>query len=179
MKARVLSLILIFLGAIASVKAQETGNVSLSINLHQIQIIKINPSQSEVTIDYKNAEDYLQGVVSVQQGHLTVFSTSGYEVAVSSDAPLKVNNGNSAGSAQAGLMVGALLPQSANGAIQVNNVFLQGFKQSIISSQRSDLGLNFDIEYQGLGNNGFLNLIDPNQAITNRKTQVVYTIEVK
>lgn len=179
MKARLLSLILILLGAIASIHAQEAGNVSLNINLHQIQIIKINPSQSVVTIDYKNADDYLQGVVSVQQGHLAVFSTSGYEVAVSSDAPLVVNEGSPAGSPQPGLMVGALLPQSANGAIQVNNVYLQGFKQIIISSHRADLGLNFDIEYQGLGNNGFLNLIDPNQAVTNKKTQVVYTIEVK
>jgi hypothetical protein len=61
----------------------------------------------------------------------------------------------------------------------LNSVYIQQSKQSIISSDKGDFGISFDIEYHGMGGNAFLNLIDASKELTIKQTNLVYTIEVK
>lgn len=180
MKTKAICLLLVLFGGILSALSQESGQVTLNITLHPIQILKINPGQSEVNISYENAEDYIQGVTSLQQGHLTVFSTSGYEVSVYSDTPaLQAGEGGGQVQSPIGFQVAALLPETATGGISVSNINLQHYKQNIISSMQAYLGMSFDIEYQGLGNNAYLEQVNNAAGTTALKTKLVYTIEVK
>lgn len=180
MKTKIICLLFILFAGMSSALSQESGQVTLNITLHPIQILKINPGQSEVNISYENAADYLQGVVSLQQGHLTVFSTSGYEVSVYSDSPpFQAGEVGAQGQSPIGFQIAALLPETATGGISVSNINLQHYKQNIISSRQADLGMSFDIEYQGLGNNAYLEQINNALETTVLRTKLVYTIEVK
>src|SRR5690606_14870186 len=116
----------------------------------------------------------------LQQGHLTVFSTSGYEVSVYSDSPpFQAGEGGGQVQSPIGFQVAALLPETATGGISVSNINLQHYKQNIISSMQAYLGMSFDIEYQGLGNNAYLEQVNNAAGTTALKTKLVYTIEVK
>ena len=180
MKTKAIRLLFILFAGMSSALSQESGQVTLNITLHPVQILKINPGQSEVNISYENAADYLQGVVSLQPGHLTVFSTSGYEVSVYSDTPTsRAADEGQQGAPPIGFQIAALLPETATGGISVSNIYLQHYKQNIISSRQADPGMSFDIEYQGLGDNAYLEQVNNARETTVLRTRLVYTIEVK
>jgi hypothetical protein len=179
MTQRITYLIVLFFCAFMSVNAQESGRVMVNINLHRVQIIKVNPIQSEVHLDYKQPDDYEDGVNSLQENHLTIFSTGAYEVFVSSDQPLSYIHENQQADIHNALMVRANNPNGGSGGILLNSVYIQQSKQSIISSDKGDFGISFDIEYHGMGGNAFLNLIDASKELTIKQTNLVYTIEVK
>lgn len=161
-----------------SVFAQTSGTVNINITLHPIQILKINPAQTEVDLTYTDEDDYKNGVRNLQENHLTIFSTSGYEVSVFSDYA-----SSSSGEAEVqppSFQIAALLPDAAAGGINVSNIHLLNYKQNIISSNRPDFGINFDVEYQGLGDNSYLkHLHSENLETTVHRTKVTYSLEVK
>ena len=79
------SLIICGLVCVVSVNAQKTDNVTLNIKFQPIQSIVVAGSQKEVNLVYASKNDYANGVQSEQQNHLTVFSTGGFQVSVSTD----------------------------------------------------------------------------------------------
>lgn len=180
MRNRIILFTFVMFAVFPSVFSQTSGSVSITISLHPIQILKINPTQSEVLISYENEEDYQQGVVILQENHLTVFSTSGFEVSVFSSAlPDIETQGQEAQLTP--IQIGVLVPESVSGAMNVANIQLQHFKQSIISSNRQDFGISFDIEYQGLGENIYLEYQNQSKNMQPSivSTKVIYSLEVK
>lgn len=178
MRSRIILFTFVMFAVLSSAFSQTSGSVAINISLHPIQILKINPTQSEVLISYENEEDYQQGVVSVQENHLTVFSTSGFEVSVFSSALPEIETQGREVQLTP-IQIGVQAPESASGAINVGNIQLQHFKQNIISSNRQDFGISFDIEYQGLGENIYLEHQSKNMQPSVLSTKVIYSIEVK
>lgn len=168
------------LAVIPTVLSQTSGSVAINISLHPIQILKINPVQTEVNISFENEDDYQNGVMNYQEKHLTVFSTSGYEVSVYADSPSGLGLPGQEHPLSP-LHIGVLLPHTSPGGISMSNIQLQYFKQNIISSNRQDLGLSFDIEYQGVGDNIYLGHLQQNNNLETAvlRTKLTYSLEVK
>lgn len=161
-----------------SVFSQTSGTVNINITLHPIQILKINPAQTEVALNYTDEDNYKNGVRNLQENHLTIYSTSGYEVSVFSDYAAFLSG--EAEAQRPSFLINALLPEAAPGGINVSNIQLLNYKQNIISSNRPNFGINFDVEYQGLGNNSYLkHLHSENLEATVHRTRVTYSLEVK
>lgn len=161
-----------------SVFSQTSGTVNINITLHPIQILKINPAQTEVALNYTDEDDYKNGVRNLQENHLTIYSSSGYEVSVFSDHAAFLSG--EAEAQRPSFLISALLPEAAPGGINVSNIHLLNYKQNIISSNRPNFGINFDVEYQGLGNNSYLkHLHSENLEATVHRTRVTYSLEVK
>ncbi|HBK31451.1 MAG TPA: hypothetical protein DEF88_11065 [Porphyromonadaceae bacterium] len=81
-------LVTIGLVSVNSAKAQnkKSDEVTVKINLHEIQSLVVNPAQKTVTLDYKTPDDYKDGVSSKEQkDHLSVFSTGGFDISVKSN----------------------------------------------------------------------------------------------
>jgi len=180
MRNRIILLLFIMLAVIPTVLSQSNGSVTINISLHPIQILKINPAQTELSISFENEDDYQQGVMNYQEKHLTVFSTSGYEVSVYADSP---SGSDISGQEQppSPLHIGVLLPHTSTGGISMSNIQLQQFKQNIISSNRQDVGISFDIEYQGMGDNIYLGHLQHNNNLETvvLRTKLTYSLEVR
>ena len=128
-------------------------------------------SKSEVVIDYKTANDYLNGKGTMKKNHLKLFSTGFYEVAVKAndlvtDAGIKMGANNfkiEAFDAVSGSPVGTVTLASTDG--------------KLISGVAGKEQL-YNINYQGAGVNTFIeNIID--NKLTTYTTNVIYSISVK
>jgi hypothetical protein len=87
------ALIICGLVCVNSVKAQTSGDVTVSIKFTPIQSIVVNPAQETVDLVYAEKDDYLKGVSKKMEDHLTVFSTGGFVVNVKSDGDFKRGDG--------------------------------------------------------------------------------------
>src|SRR5690606_41588255 len=67
-----------------TVTSQAQTTVTLNVKLKPIQTLVVNPAQSQVDLNYSSTEDYLNGVVSMQEDHLKIYSTGGFQVKVRS-----------------------------------------------------------------------------------------------
>src|SRR5690606_40241368 len=77
---RVLGIIGLIILGITDLKAQAT--VKINIVLNHVQNLTINPDQHVVNLNYNTLEDYRNGVEITKNAHLSVFSTTPYEVKV-------------------------------------------------------------------------------------------------
>lgn len=87
------ALIICGLVCVNSVKAQTSGDVTVSIKFTPIQSIVVNPAQETVDLVYAKKDDYFNGVSEKMVDHLTVFSTGGFVVNVKSDGDFKRGDG--------------------------------------------------------------------------------------
>lgn len=174
MKKIILPLVVLF-GSISGVFAQE--QVTLNVKLNPIQTLVVNNAQTNVDLEYKTVEDYAQGVSSLQKDHLKVFSTGGYAVSVKSDQDeITRQNGAetiSASSIQVIASKGETNPADANfGSIALST----SPADNLISSAIGGVDMNFNIEYKGLGANGFVNKYYNDENPTVYTTTVTYSI---
>jgi hypothetical protein len=156
----------------------QTG-VRLNIELHDVQHLVINPDQSTVTLAYHTLADYQNGVESVQKAHLSVFSTSGYEVKV------KLANQDfiKLGQAQTEKIPAPLIRVKATAthigqAINTASSFLSTNKEMIISSDSPTLNGLFDVTYTGPGADGLMQYVEKNNTVT-FTNDVMYSIETR
>lgn len=158
--------------------AQTSSAVRVNIIFKPIQMISVNPSQNTVNIEFNTLQDYENGVENLQRGHLTVSSTSNYEITVKAvESHLRMVNGDGE-IAVSNLRISALLPQEMNNGISVASVQLDNQGKSIISSMRPSLETTFDISYRGQGGNHMLDYVNKNGTAV-YTTEVVYTIATK
>lgn len=169
-------LLVLFLFASHVVMAQTQGDVKVNIHFNPVQVITINPSQNTINIEYNTIEQYHDGVENHQKGHLTLFSTSAYEVSVRTRTPqftsgldeLSVSN----------LSITATLPQGNINGISFSSIQVDESGKKIISSTRPSLETTFDITYKGAGNPEFMDRV-VNGAPTVYSAEVIYTISSK
>ncbi|KKO91190.1 hypothetical protein AAW12_11765 [Sphingobacterium sp. Ag1] len=175
MKKGILFLGLVLLGGTAFA---QTG-VRLNIELYDVQHLVINPDQSTVTLDYRTLADYQNGVESVQKAHLSVFSTSGYEVKV------KLANQDfiKLGQAQTEKIPAPLIRVKATAthvgqAVNTTTGVLSNNKETIISSDSPTLNGLFDVTYTGPGADGLMQYVEKNNTVT-FTNDVLYSIETR
>lgn len=175
MKKAILFFGLALLGGEASA---QTG-VRLNIELNDVQQLFINPDQSTVTLAYHTVEDYQNGVELLQKGHLSVFSTSGYEVKVK----LANNDFVKLGQEQAERISSPLIRVRATASqagLSANTAtkFLTPTKETLISSDAPTLNGLFDVTYTGPGADGLMKYVEKNNTVT-FTNDVLYSIETR
>lgn len=175
MKKGVLFLGLVLIGGAAFAQA----GVRLNIELHDVQHLVINPDQSTVTLAYNTLTDYQNGVESIQKAHLSVFSTSGYEVKV------KLANQDfvKVGQAQTEKIPAPLIRVKATAshagqAVNTSNNLLTTNQETIISSDLPTFNGLFDVTYTGPGADGLMQYVEKNNTIT-FTNDVLYSIETR
>lgn len=154
------------------------GSVTLNVKLNPIQTLTVNSNQKVVDLEYKTKDDYLQGVASTQENHLTVFSTGGFNINVkSSDAQLTGSQDN--------IEASSIQITAANGsgtAIESTGFetkALGGSGQTIVSSDVGGSELNFNVTYKGKGENEYINKYYNAENPTVYTTTVMYEIVAK
>ena len=124
-------------------------------------------SGQEVTLEYKTAEHYANGVSKDMPNHLTVFSTGAYKVSAKAQDLSDVVTASTIS-----LLVtenGAASTAGVAKAISNNGV-------EIISGEAGKSKV-YDVKYIGAGNNIYLKGIEGN-AKTSKTTNVIYTVTV-
>lgn len=169
MKTTILTLSLL---VTALVYGQTSGNVTLNVNLHSIQSLVVNPSQEIVNLDYQTKADYLNGVSSLQQDHLEVYSTGGFKIQIqSSDL---VNPSET-------LSMSTITLIASNGSntplgVDYFQTVLSSSPTTIVSSNLGGADKTFNVEYQGGGSNQYLNKYHSGEEPTTYTTVITYTI---
>jgi hypothetical protein len=160
-----------FFFSLLILKASAQNSVTLNINLYPIQTLVINPSQDEVTLNYTTKENYKSGVTSEQTDHLTIYSTSGFQIRVNSNPLGKKLPSNSI----------AIVPSSGSKPIIQSSVVyleknLSDQEQPIITSTTGGIDRNFNISYKGAGANMYIDYYDASDTATTYTYNVMYTI---
>lgn len=169
MKTTILTLSLL---ATALVSGQTSGNVTLNVNLHSIQSLTINPSQEIVDLDYYTKADYLNGVSSLQQDHLEVYSTGGFKIQVTSSDLVNPNET---------IPVSTITLVASDGSdaligVDYSPTILSSSPTTIVSSNLGGADKTFNVEYQGGGSNQYLNKYHSGEEPTTYTTIITYTI---
>lgn len=165
------------IGALAgfcmAVNAQSKGGVVLNVKLHPIQTLVVNKSQNEVNLNYVTKEDYAGGVISKQADHLTIYSTSGFQVKVKSSVQLSGTQQNIASNTI------SVTPSAGSKPLPNANYIsrkLSSEEQSIISSTTGGSDRNFTIDYSGAGGDAYINYYNSSENTSVYTTEVLYTI---
>lgn len=178
MRYRWLMMTMIILGGLLSLQAQESGSVNINITLHPVQILTVG--QENVNIAFRNSEDYIQGVANLNEGHLTVFSTGGYEISVRAAVPgFEPTTGQEKEIPLNLLRIEALMPDGGIGSKNLSSVHLRDYHQNIISSSHADLGVSYDVMYEGLGGLALLEYVSNDLEVSTFTARVIYSIEIK
>lgn len=152
-------------------KSHAQNSVTLNIKLFPIQTLVVNPAQQDITLHYATKADYNTGVTSLQSDHLTIYSTSGFQVKVNTNE--RTANGIP-------LSTISIIPSSGSNPIEQSHVeyqekSLSNEEQPIITSTTGGVNKNFNISYKGSGANMY---IDYSSSATTEtySYDVVYTI---
>ena len=155
------------------------GSVTLNVKLNPIQTLTVNSNQKVVDLEYKTKDDYLKGVTSTQENHLTVFSTGGFNINVkSSSAQLTGSQDNiDASTIQITAANGTSTTLPSSG---FETKALGGSGETIVTSDVGGAELNFNVTYKGKGDNEYINKYYNSESPTTvYTTTVMYEIVAK
>jgi len=170
--------ILFYLLALGASFAQ-SDNVTLNIRLFPIQIIEVNPSQEIIYLDYETTADYANGVQLEQPDHLSMYSTGGFIVKVSSvDVNMTAESGQV-------IPVSDIIITPKQGVL--NPLIGAAFSPATLSIEATTIitnntgGMNktFGIHYQTKGNNEYVDKFVDTGNPTVFSTNIVYAIEAR
>lgn len=154
-----------------------SDEVTLNVELHPIQTLFVNSNQKSVDLEYKLTTDYSGGVSSLQENHLTVYSTGAFIVQVaSSEDDIKRVNGTetiSASTIKVKAEEGSNNPLAGQTMAEVS---LSTTPTNLINSGVGGVDRNFNITYSGLDLNGYVNNYFNDENPTVYSTTVTYTI---
>lgn len=151
-------------------------DATLNIRLSPIQIIEINPSQELIYLDHETIAGYANGVQLEQPDHLSMFSTGGFVVKVSSmEVNMTAENGEVFPTSDIIITprVGTLNPLIG---AAFNPAILSSEATTIITNNTGGINKTFGIHYQTKGNNQYVS--DPGNS-TVFSTNIVYSIEAR
>lgn len=166
------------LGVTFTSQAQTT--TTLNVKLHPIQTLVVNPAQDKVNLNYSSTGDYLNGVVSTQQDHLSIYSTGGFQVKVKSASNSLESTSSAVTSTLAANTIQILASngtEGINGAEFFSTALQDNVNEGlIIKSLVGGVDKTFNVEYQGGGANQYVNLYNSAENPTVYSTVVTYTI---
>lgn len=157
----------------------QSDQVILNIRLFPIQIIEVNPLQEIVYLEYKTTSDYAKGVQLEQSDHLSMYSTGGFVVKVSStELSMPAEHGEA-------IPVSDIIITPKQGIL--NPLIGATFSPAILSSEAATIitndagGMNktFSIHYQAMGNNEYVGRNIATESPKVFSTKIVYSIEAR
>lgn len=178
------ALIICGLVCVNSVKAEgtpsTTDNVTLNIKFKSVQSITVTAAQKPVDLEYYSLENYRDGVSKTLNDHLTVFSTGGFVVSVSTES---ANFERATGGS---IPVGDVTVTAENGSTSAANpsftpvdVTLSTTPTALITTTAGGNELKYDITYNNADAGGAYNYINKyrhDDATSVYTATVTYTI---
>lgn len=136
--------------------AQETASAKLSVQINNIQSIRINEQQQHVEISINSIDEFRNGKSSEKQDHIEIMSNGKYEVRV-------VANGHLVkGEKKIDIDQIKLTPKFGTKGRSTDNINLFPVDLSLennklITSSKGDVIRTFNVNYQLKGGNELLN----------------------
>ena len=154
-----------------------SDEVTLTVRLHAIQSIVVNPIQKINFLDYITIDNYRDGVSLVREDHLTIFSTGAFIVQVASTTnDIERVGGTETISASTIKIKAEKGSTQPLGGTTLGNISLSTEATNLISSGVGGVDKNFNITYSGLGGDGYINNYFHKENPTVYTTTVTYTI---
>ena len=164
----ILLIILTFIGF--SSKAQESATSTLSIQINNVQSIRINEQQQNVEISINTIEDFRNGKSSNKSDHIEVMSNGKYEIRVVANGHLLK------GDSKIDIDQIKLTPTFGTKGRSTNDinffaVDLSLENNKIITSTKGDIIRSFNMNYHLKGSDQLMN-----SESGNYNTTITYTI---
>src|SRR5690606_2725185 len=142
--------------------------------------IVVNASQKPVNLNYATVNDYKNGVASVNENHLTIYSTGGFEVKVNSDDDKlsKTDNSTDIASNTIKLTPSAGVRPLEETVTVYTPVALSKAGATLISSTAGGFDKTVNVNYAGAGNQAYINNYEKGKSNL-FTTTVTYTILAK
>lgn len=150
-----------------------------NVNLYPIQSITVNALQKTVDLDYKLKSDYSDGVSLLQEDHLEVYSTGGFQIFVKAGGSELTNAaattyGNINNS---DITIATTDGTNPIGAVtNVASVTLSDANQSILTATSGAVDKTVSITYGAAGGNTYEDKYIASSSPTTYTTQLTYTI---
>lgn len=191
---KVISLVGLFIAALGMSFAQVlpiantgsapvTDNLSLNVRLKPIQTIEVATSQKLVNIDYITRADYENGVASTQPNHLTIYSTGGFVVSVSSSEDYIENNYSAESRVNETINAAGITIRASDGSNPLNGVLYSASgaplsKEGAVLFSKGSGGVdkNFNITYTAENLDAYIDKQVNGEVETVYTTTVTYTI---
>ncbi len=154
MKKLILFAAILFAGVSVVNGQSADDNTTLNVKLSGLQAITVKSDQKTVNLVYDTPDKYLQGVSSLNEDHLNVFSTGAFQVTVHS-ADLKRNGGSEtieASTIKIKAEVGSNNPLTGQ---TMADIALANEPVNLISSEVGGFNKNFNITYTGKGEDAY------------------------
>lgn len=159
--------------------AQGSANTTLNVALSDVRSITINPIQTNVTLSFANADDYINGVSNTLGSHLLITSTGGYLVKVKSSGINLVNGNNlipaNSISVTPNISAGSSTVKTGLTTVGVGFISSVQLSPSPTLLIQSPFGANtvfYDVKYAASGGGAYIN--KPQGTYT---TTITYSIE--
>lgn len=164
-----------FLSLISVKGMGQSSSVTLNVHLYPIQTLVVNPTQKEINLEYSTREDYMGGVVSEQPDHLTIYSTSGFQVKVNSNENL-LNDTKSIPSNTVSIAASSGSKPIHQSSVTYIEKQLSTSEQPIIISSKGGIDRSFNINYKGAGADMYIDYYNAPDLTTTYSCNVIYTI---
>lgn len=128
-----------------------TDQVHVTLEFSDVMSLTVNSSQTNVTLSYETMEDYLHGVESRQDAHLTVFSINPFQVKVAAQGS---NQFGTSGIETESIQVEAVAFDNVTGIIDQAPVNVGVTAQPLFKSGDYSNGGTVDINYSTKGSPG-------------------------
>lgn len=163
----------------------QTANATINVNLKPFQSIIVNTGQTDVDLDFVDADDYEDGVTSEQVNHLNVYSTGAFEITVMSAASATDLTTTSLNPDDKKIAIGDIKITATDGGLNpltgadMPTVTLATTDQPLITSDAGGFNKNFNVTYTADGDyvNHYLDGATGND--TTYSVDVVYTIATR
>lgn len=167
-----------------SVRSQSrSGYVTLNIRLLPVQTIAIQTSQKTTDLVYASTYDYEHGVSVVQDDHLTVFSSSGFQVTVAADESHFIQSEGDEVIAVSDFVIRAAGGSSSGLHTHYEEAILSTNPAPIINSESGGRDLQYTITYDNKIAGSSQKYIDKYVSAGNRETvytaNITYTISTR
>jgi hypothetical protein len=163
--------------------APVTDNLSLNVRLRPIQTIEVATSQKLVNIDYITRADYENGVASTQPNHLTIYSTGGFVVSVSSSEDYIENNYSANSKVNETINAASITVKASDGSNPLTGVLYSASgaplsKEGAVLFSKGSGGVdkNFNIVYTAANLDAYIDKQVNGEIETVYSTTVTYTI---
>ncbi|NGM74212.1 hypothetical protein [Sphingobacterium sp. SGL-16] len=176
MRGLILLLGIIILG-INNLLAQPS--VRINIVLNHVQNLTINPDQQVVNLNYNTLDDYRTGVEVTKNAHLSVFSTTPYEVKVklANNQFVKLGSEDEDRVSMPDIQVSPV-STTQNSEVEFSTSVLTTEGRKIISSSVPTTSAVYNIQYKGPKGENIIRFAERNKTIV-FYNDVLYSIETK
>lgn len=176
MRGLILLIGIIILG-INNLHAQTS--VRINIVLNHVQNLTINPDQQVVNLNYNTLEDYRSGVEVTKNAHLSVFSTTPYEVKVklANNEFVKLGVQEEDRISMPDIQVTPVLT-AENSEVEFSTSVLTTEGRKIISSSVPTTSAVYNIQYKGPKGENIIRFAERNKTIV-FYNDILYSIETK